>query len=51
MHTGSVEYAQRMADKGMQLLTIGSDARLLTGAAQGIVAAFKGAAGGAATAY
>ena len=51
MHTGSVEYAQRMADKGMQLLTIGSDARVLTGAAQRTVVAFKGAAGGAATAY
>jgi 4-hydroxy-2-oxoheptanedioate aldolase len=51
MHTGSVEYAQRMADKGMQLLTIGSDARLMAAAAQHTVAAFKGAAGGAATAY
>jgi hypothetical protein len=36
----------------MQLLTISSDARLLAGAAQRTVAAFKGAAGGAAaTAY
>ena len=51
MHTGSVEYAQRMADKGMQFLTIGSDARLMAAAAQRTVAAFKGAAGGAATAY
>jgi 4-hydroxy-2-oxoheptanedioate aldolase len=42
MHTGSVEYARRMAAKGMQFLTIGSDARLLTGAAQRTVAAFKG---------
>jgi 4-hydroxy-2-oxoheptanedioate aldolase len=51
MHTGSVEYAKRMADKGMQFLTIGSDARLMAAAAQRTVAAFKGAAGGAATAY
>jgi 4-hydroxy-2-oxoheptanedioate aldolase len=42
MHTGSVEYARRMAAKGMQFLTIGSDTRLLTGAAQRTVAAFKG---------
>lgn len=52
MHTGSVEYAQRMAGKGMQFLTIGSDARLMAAAAQRTVVAFKGAAGGAAaTAY
>jgi 4-hydroxy-2-oxoheptanedioate aldolase len=51
MHTGSVEYAQRMAAKGMQFLTIGSDARLMAAAAQRTVAAFKGASGGAATAY
>jgi 4-hydroxy-2-oxoheptanedioate aldolase len=41
MHTGSAEYARRMAAKGMQLLTIGSDARLMTGAAQRTVAAFR----------
>jgi 4-hydroxy-2-oxoheptanedioate aldolase len=51
MHTGSVEYAQRMAAKGMQFITIGSDARLMSAAAQRTVAAFKGAVGGAATAY
>jgi 4-hydroxy-2-oxoheptanedioate aldolase len=52
MHTGSVEYAQRMAAKGMQFVTIGSDARLMAAAAQRTVAAFRGAAGEtAATAY
>jgi hypothetical protein len=41
-----------MAGKGMQFLTIGSDARLMAAAAKRTVAAFKGAAGGAAaTAY
>jgi 4-hydroxy-2-oxoheptanedioate aldolase len=52
MHTGSPEYARQMAAKGMQLLTIGSDARLLAAAAQRTVAAFKEAdAGSAPTAY
>jgi 4-hydroxy-2-oxoheptanedioate aldolase len=52
MHTGSVEYAQRMAAKGMQFVTIGSDARLMAAAAQRTVAAFRGAAGATtATAY
>jgi 4-hydroxy-2-oxoheptanedioate aldolase len=41
MHTGSAEYARRMAAKGMQLLTIGSDARLLAGVAQRTVMAFR----------
>jgi 4-hydroxy-2-oxoheptanedioate aldolase len=50
MHTGSVEYAQRMAAKGMQLLTVGSDARLMAGAAQRTVAAFKGSADASASA-
>jgi 4-hydroxy-2-oxoheptanedioate aldolase len=44
MHTGSAEYARRMAAKGMQFLTIGSDARLMAAAAQRTVAAFRGAA-------
>lgn len=48
MHTGSVEYALHMEAKGMQFLTIGSDARLLAGAAQRTVVAFKGAVDGAA---
>ncbi len=43
MHTGSVEYAQRMAAKGMQFLTIGSDARLLAAAAGQTTAAFHDA--------
>jgi 4-hydroxy-2-oxoheptanedioate aldolase len=43
MHTGSVEYAQRMAAKGMQFLTIGSDARLMAAAAGQITAAFRSA--------
>ena len=52
MHTGSAEYAQRMATKGMQLLTISSDARLLAAAAQLTVTTFKGMADGpVATAY
>ena len=41
IHTGSVEYAQRMAARGMQMVTIGSDARLLAGAARATTAAFK----------
>ena len=41
IHTGSVEYARRMAARGMQLVTIGSDARLMAGAARATTAAFK----------
>jgi len=41
MHTGSVAYAQRMAAQGMQLVTIGSDARLMTAAAKATTAAFR----------
>jgi 4-hydroxy-2-oxoheptanedioate aldolase len=52
MHTGSVEYARGMADKGMQFLTVSQDARLLASAAQRTVADFKGSgAGSAPTAY
>jgi 4-hydroxy-2-oxoheptanedioate aldolase len=52
MHTGSVEYARHMAAKGMQFLTIGSDARLLAGVAQRTVMAFRDTAPDlAATAY
>jgi 4-hydroxy-2-oxoheptanedioate aldolase len=51
MHTGSAEYASAMAAKGMQFLTIGSDGRLLAAAAQGVVGAFRGAAGGRSMAY
>jgi 4-hydroxy-2-oxoheptanedioate aldolase len=46
MHTGSVEYAQRMAAKGMQFLTIGSDARLMAAAADRVTAGFRSAASG-----
>lgn len=49
MHTGSPAYARSMAAKGMQFLTIGSDARLMAAAAQRTVAAFKDAADGSAT--
>jgi 4-hydroxy-2-oxoheptanedioate aldolase len=45
MHTGSVAYARRMAAKGMQFVTIGSDARLMANAAQATTAAFKNADG------
>jgi 4-hydroxy-2-oxoheptanedioate aldolase len=52
MHTASVEYAQRMAAKGMQFVTVGSDARLMAAAAQRTVTAFRGTAGPTtATAY
>ncbi|MBA3947150.1 MAG: 2,4-dihydroxyhept-2-ene-1,7-dioic acid aldolase [Herpetosiphonaceae bacterium] len=40
MHTGSVEYAQQMAAKGMQFLTISSDARLMAAAAAQATSAF-----------
>lgn len=42
MHTGSADYARQMQAKGMQFLTLMSDARLLALAAQQIVAAFRG---------
>ena len=41
MHTGSVEYAQRMAAQGMQFLTIASDARLMVAKAGDVTAAFR----------
>ncbi len=41
MHTGSVAYAQRLAAKGVQFVTVGSDARLLTQAATQATAAFR----------
>jgi 4-hydroxy-2-oxoheptanedioate aldolase len=41
MHTGSVEYARRMAERGLQFVTIGSDMRLMAAAAQHTTAAFK----------
>ncbi len=44
MHTGSVEYAQRMAARGMQFVTVASDARLMAAAAAQVTAAFRGAA-------
>lgn len=43
MHTGSVEYARRMAATGVQFLTIGSDARLMAAAAAQATAAFRSA--------
>lgn len=43
MHTGSVEYAQRMAALGMQFVTVASDARLMAGAAAQVTAAFRSA--------
>lgn len=49
MHTGSPAYARQMAARGMQLLTIGSDARLMAAAAQRTVVAFKDGADGPAT--
>jgi len=45
MHVGSSEYGRQMAAKGMQFITIQSDARILAAAAQGAVAAFRGGAG------
>ena len=41
MHTGSVEYAQRMAAQGMQFLTVASDARLMAAKAADVTAAFR----------
>jgi 4-hydroxy-2-oxoheptanedioate aldolase len=41
MHTGSAAYAQQMQAKGMQFLTILSDARLLANAASEAIAAFR----------
>lgn len=41
MHTGSVEYGQRMAAQGMQFLTISSDARLMAIRAVEVTAAFR----------
>jgi 4-hydroxy-2-oxoheptanedioate aldolase len=43
MHTGSVEYARRMAALGMQFLTIASDARLMAARAADVTAAFRNA--------
>ena len=43
MHTGSVEYAQRMAAQGMQFLTVASDARLMAARAADVTAAFRSA--------
>lgn len=44
MHTGSAAYAQRMAARGMQFLTIGSDLRLMAAAAKQATAAFRSGA-------
>lgn len=41
MHTGSAAYAQHMAAKGMQFLTIGSDARLMAAAAAQATTEFR----------
>ena len=41
MHTGSVEYAQQMAAKGMQFLTIASDARIMAAAAAQMTTGFR----------
>jgi 4-hydroxy-2-oxoheptanedioate aldolase len=42
IHCGSPSYARAMADKGMQFVTIQSDARLMAAAAKQAVAAFRG---------
>ena len=41
MHTASVAYARRMADAGLQFVTIGSDLRLMAAAAKQATAAFR----------
>lgn len=46
MHTGSASYARKMAEKGMQFLTIQSDSRLLAAAAKNTVAEFRGGGAG-----
>lgn len=51
IHTATPEYAQAMAAKGMQFVTIGSDARLMAAAAQRAVKAFHADAAGIDLAY
>lgn len=50
MHTGSVPYAREMAAKGMQFVTIGSDARLMVSAAKAATSSFKNVGGEASNA-
>lgn len=42
IHNGSAAYARKMVDKGFQLVTVGSDMRLLAGAARAVVTELKG---------
>jgi 4-hydroxy-2-oxoheptanedioate aldolase len=42
IHTGSVQYATRMIDKGFQFVTVLSDVRLMTLKAAEVVTAVKG---------
>jgi 4-hydroxy-2-oxoheptanedioate aldolase len=42
MHTGAPAYAKQMIEKGVQFVTIGSDARLMAAAASAVVAEMKG---------
>jgi 4-hydroxy-2-oxoheptanedioate aldolase len=51
MHTASVAYASGLRDKGMQFVTVGSDARLMAAAAGSVVAAFRQAESGRPMAY
>lgn len=51
MHTASPAYAGSLAAKGMQFVTVGSDARLMAAAASGAVAAFRQADAGRPLAY
>ncbi len=41
IHNMKAEYAQKMIDKGFQLVTVGSDQRFMSGGAKGAVSKFK----------
>ena len=45
LHTASAEYAHKMVAMGFQFVTIGSDARILSAAAQAVVKSMKDASG------
>ena len=45
LHTAASEYAQKMVAMGFQFVTIGSDARILSAAAQAVVKSMKDASG------
>jgi 4-hydroxy-2-oxoheptanedioate aldolase len=51
MHTASVAYARGLAAKGVQFVTVGSDARLMAAGAATVVSTFRESDAGRQTAY